>query len=35
MAFLVRDRLIAAIDVLADPQRIANLDLSAVAEIRP
>jgi len=30
MAFLVRDRRIAAIDVLADPKRIANLDLSAV-----
>lgn len=30
MGFLVRDGLIAAIDVLADPARIARIDLSAV-----
>ncbi|MBW0016066.1 MAG: sigma-70 family RNA polymerase sigma factor [Mycobacterium sp.] len=30
MGFLVRDGRIAAIDVLADPQRIGSLDLSAV-----
>ncbi|ULP40901.1 sigma-70 family RNA polymerase sigma factor [Mycobacterium lentiflavum] len=31
MAFVVRDGVIAAIDVLADPERIARLDLKAVA----
>jgi RNA polymerase sigma factor (sigma-70 family) len=31
MAFLVRDGRIAAIDVLADPARIARIDLSALA----
>lgn len=30
MGFLVRDGLVAAIDVLADPARIARIDLSAV-----
>ena len=30
MGFVVRDGLVAAIDVLADPERIANLDLSAL-----
>ena len=32
MGFVVRDGLVAAIDVLADPERIANLDLSALAD---
>jgi RNA polymerase sigma-70 factor (ECF subfamily) len=32
MGFVVRDGRIAAIDVLADPARIARLDLSAVAD---
>lgn len=31
MAFIVRDGVVAAIDVLADPRRIARLDLSAVS----
>jgi RNA polymerase sigma-70 factor (ECF subfamily) len=31
MAFVVRDGRVAAIDVLADPQRIARLDLKAVS----
>jgi RNA polymerase sigma-70 factor (ECF subfamily) len=31
MGFVVRDGHVAAIDVLADPQRIAKIDLSAVA----
>jgi RNA polymerase sigma factor (sigma-70 family) len=31
MAFVVRDARVAAIDVLADPERIARLDLSAVS----
>ncbi len=31
MAFLVRDGRVAAIDVLADPERIARIDLSAVS----
>jgi RNA polymerase sigma factor (sigma-70 family) len=31
MAFVVRDGVVAAIDVLADPERIARLDLSAVS----
>jgi RNA polymerase sigma-70 factor (ECF subfamily) len=31
MGFVVRDGLIAAIDVLVDPARIAKLDLSAVS----
>jgi RNA polymerase sigma-70 factor (ECF subfamily) len=31
MGFVVRDGRVAAIDVLADPERIANLDLSAVS----
>jgi RNA polymerase sigma factor (sigma-70 family) len=31
MAFVVRDGRVAAIDVLADPERIARLDLSAVS----
>ncbi len=31
MAFVVRDGVVAAIDVLADPARIARLDLSAVS----
>ena len=31
MGFVVRDGRVAAIDVLADPERIARLDLSAVA----
>jgi RNA polymerase sigma factor (sigma-70 family) len=30
MAFVVRDRRVAAIDVLADPERIARIDLSAL-----
>ncbi len=30
MAFLVRDGLVAAIDVLADPERVARIDLSAL-----
>lgn len=30
MGFLVRDGRVAAIDVLADPQRISKLDLSAL-----
>jgi RNA polymerase sigma-70 factor (ECF subfamily) len=30
MAFVVRDGRVAAIDVLADPERIVRLDLSAV-----
>jgi hypothetical protein len=34
MGFVVRDGLIAAIDVLADPERIANLDLSALVNKR-
>jgi hypothetical protein len=32
MGFVVRDGRVAAIDVLADPARIAKLDLSAVAD---
>ena len=32
MGFVVRDGRIAAIDVLADPARIAKLDLSAMGE---
>jgi RNA polymerase sigma-70 factor (ECF subfamily) len=31
MGFVVRDGRVAAIDVLVDPERIAKLDLSAVA----
>ncbi|MCV7166549.1 sigma-70 family RNA polymerase sigma factor [Mycobacterium stomatepiae] len=31
MAFVVRDGVVAAIDVLADPERIARLDLSAAS----
>ncbi|OBA64248.1 hypothetical protein A5647_02725 [Mycobacterium sp. 1100029.7] len=31
MAFVVRDKRITAIDVLADPERVARVDLGGVA----